>query len=76
MPFDSGYKTAEIAIEEINAKGGLLGRKLVTAYCDTKSDREEGARCGQEMVEKGADFIVVTCDYDFGPRRALRCARG
>ena len=53
VPFDSGYKTAEIAIEEINAKGGLLGRKLVTAYCDTKSDREEGARCGQEMVEEG-----------------------
>src|SRR5215468_2798318 len=75
-PFDTGYKTAEIAIEEINAKGGLLGRKLVTAYCDTKADREQGAKCGQEMVEKGADFIVVTCDYDFGGPAALSAARG
>jgi branched-chain amino acid transport system substrate-binding protein len=75
VPFDSGYKTAEIAIEEMNAKGGLLGRKLVTAYCDTKSDREQGAKCGQEMVDKGADFIVVTCDYDFGAPAALAAAR-
>jgi branched-chain amino acid transport system substrate-binding protein len=75
VPFDTGFKTAEIAIEEINAKGGLLGRKLVTAYCDTKSDREQGAKCGQEMVEKGADFIVVTCDYDFGAPAALAAAR-
>ena len=74
-PFDTGYKSAEIAIDEINAKGGLLGRKLVTAFCDTKADREQGAKCGQEMVEKGADFIVVTCDYDFGGPAALSAAR-
>ena len=76
VPFDTGYKAAEIAIDEINAKGGLLGRKLATAFCDTKSDREQGAKCGQELVEKGADFIVVTCDYDFGGPAALSAARG
>ncbi len=74
-PFDNGYKTAEIAIEEINAKGGVLGRKLATAYCDTKSDREQGAKCGQELVDKGADFIVVTCDYDFGGPAAVSASR-
>ena len=75
LPFDTGYETAEIAIEEMNAKGGLLGRKLVTAYCDTKSDREQGAKCGQEMVEKGADLVVVSCDYDLGAPAALVAAR-
>jgi branched-chain amino acid transport system substrate-binding protein len=75
-PFDNGYKAAEIAIDEINVKGGLLGRKLSTVFCDTKSDREQGAKCGQELVEKGADFIVVTCDYDFGGPAALSAARG
>ena len=74
-PFDNGYKTAEIAIDEINAKGGLLGRKLATAYCDTKSDREQGAKCGQELVDKGADFIVVTYDYDFGGPAAVSASR-
>ena len=74
-PFDNGWKVAEIAIEEINAKGGLLGRKLATAYCDTKSDREQGAKCGQELVDKGADFIVVTCDYDFGGPAAISASR-
>jgi branched-chain amino acid transport system substrate-binding protein len=75
-PFDNGYKTAEIAIEEINAKGGVLGRKIATAYCDTKSDREQGAKCGQELADKGADFIVVTCDYDFGGPAAVSASRG
>ena len=75
QPFDTGYSTAEIAIEEINAKGGLLGRKLVTAYCDTKTDREQGAKCGEEMVEKGADLVVVSCDYDMGAPAALAAAR-
>jgi branched-chain amino acid transport system substrate-binding protein len=74
-PFDNGYKTAEIAIEEINAKGGVLGRKIATAYCDTKSDREQGAKCGQELADKGADFIVVTCDYDFGGPAAVSASR-
>jgi len=74
-PFDNGWKAAEIAIEEINAKGGVLGRKLATAYCDTKSDREQGAKCGQELVDKGADFIVVTCDYDFGGPAAISASR-
>ena len=74
-PFDNGYKTAEIAIDEINAKGGILGRKIATAFCDTKADREQGAKCGQEMVDKGADFIVVTCDYDFGGPAAVSASR-
>ena len=44
-PFDTGYKSAEIAIDEINAKGGLLGRKLVTAYLRYES----GSRAGRQM---------------------------
>ncbi len=75
-PFDNGAKAAEIAIDELNANGGVLGgRKITTIYCDTKSDREQGAKCGQEMVDKGADFIVVTCDYDFGGPAAVAANR-
>jgi branched-chain amino acid transport system substrate-binding protein len=74
-PFDNGYKAAELAIAELNAKGGIMGRKIQTIYCDTKADRAQGAKCGLEMVEKGADVVVVTCDYDFGAPAALEAAR-
>ena len=38
-PYDEGpYKAMEVAVEEINAKGGVLGRPLKIVYADTKSD--------------------------------------
>jgi branched-chain amino acid transport system substrate-binding protein len=70
-PYDDGVKTAEMAIEVINAKGGLLGRKLVSVHADTKSDRAEGAKAGLDVIQKGASLVVVTCDYDYGSPAAL-----
>jgi len=45
------------------------GGTLVTA--DTKTDRAEGAKAGLEVLDKGADLVVVSCDYDFGSPAAL-----
>jgi branched-chain amino acid transport system substrate-binding protein len=64
-------QAALVRIEEINAAGGLLGRQLVPVYADTTSDRAEGARAGLEVIEAGADLVVVSCDYDFGAPAAL-----
>jgi branched-chain amino acid transport system substrate-binding protein len=74
-PYDNGVKAAEMAIDEINAKGGLLGRKLVSVYSDTKSDRAQGAKAGLDVIQKGADLVVVTCDYDMGAPAGLEAAR-
>lgn len=57
---------ALLAIEDINAKGGVLGRKLKAVFADTKSDQTEGAKAGQSVIAQGADFMVVSCDYDMG----------
>ena len=38
---------------------------------DTKTDRAEGAKAGLEVLDKGADLVVVSCDYDFGSPAAL-----
>lgn len=66
-PYDEGpAKAMEIAIEEINAKGGLLGRPLKIIYSDTKSDIAYGATAAQDVIDKGAEMVVVTCDYDYG----------
>lgn len=71
----SGWMTANdgppaqgalMAIDDINAKGGLLGKKLKAIFADTKSDQTEGAKAGQAVIADGANFMVVSCDYDMG----------
>ncbi|MGO9698522.1 MAG: ABC transporter substrate-binding protein [Xanthobacteraceae bacterium] len=69
---DNGAKTTQVFIDDMNAKGGLLGRKLRAVSADTKSDRAEGAKAGQEVLRQGADVVYGTCDYDFGAPAALQ----
>ena len=57
---------AQIRLEEINAAGGLLGKQLVIAQADSKSEREEGVKAGQIVVDDGANVVFVDCDFDMG----------
>src|SRR5690348_13919100 len=62
---------AMIRIDEINKAGGLLGRQIKVVNADTKTDRAEGAKAGLEVLDKGAELVIVSCDYDFGAPAAL-----
>jgi branched-chain amino acid transport system substrate-binding protein len=62
---------AMIRIDEINKAGGLLGKQIEVVTADTKTDRAEGAKAGLEVIDKGADLVIVSCDYDFGSPAAL-----
>ena len=62
---------AMIRIDEINKAGGLLGKQIKVVEADTKSDRAEGAKAGLEVLDKGADLVIVSCDYDYGSPAAL-----
>lgn len=64
-------EAAMIRIDEINASGGLLGKQIKVVSADTKTDRAEGAKAGLEVLDKGAEMVVVSCDYDFGAPAAL-----
>jgi branched-chain amino acid transport system substrate-binding protein len=77
-PYDDGpYKAMQMAIDEVNAKGGLLGRPLKLITSDTKSDISYGATAAQNVIDKGASLVVVTCDYDYGSAAAnIASARG
>lgn len=58
-------KGMEVAIEEINAKGGIGGKlKIQLDRRDMKSDPMLGATVVQELIADGAQFIVTTCDND------------
>lgn len=68
-------RAALVAIDELNAKGGLLGRKIRTVEADTKTDRAQSAKAGLEVLDAGADLVVVSCDYDFGAPAALEAQK-
>lgn len=57
---------AELAISEINAEGGVAGRKLKLISKDNKSDVNQIVPAALAVLEKGADIVMPTCDYDLG----------
>ena len=60
------FQGAELAIEEFNAEGGILGHKIRAVQADTKTDTVQGAKAGADVVAQGAQFMFVSCDYDMG----------
>ena len=55
----SGLRGATIAMEEINAAGGLNGEKLVIVTADTAFDPTEGIKAYEYLAEtEKVDFIV------------------
>lgn len=66
-PYDmAGFVGIKLAIEDINAAGGLLGRKLTYEFRDTKTDKGQGVIAAQELVDTGVDVLSVSYDFDFG----------
>ena len=66
-PYDDGpQKAAQLAVKVINERGGVLGRQIEMVFADTKSDIAHGANAGLEVIDQGAQMVLVTCDYDFG----------
>src|SRR5436190_789890 len=54
-------KGAEMAIADINAKGGVLGRKLELLPRDSKANADEAVRIAREMIIKeNVDFLSGT----------------
>ena len=52
---------AEMAVQEINAKGGVLGRKLELLSRDSKANADEAVRLARELIIKDSvDFLAGT----------------
>jgi branched-chain amino acid transport system substrate-binding protein len=61
------YVGAQVAADEANAKGGVFGgRKIKFITCDAKTNQAQGAVCAQQVLSNGADFVMPSCDFDFG----------
>ncbi len=59
-PFTGPYRAGvEMAVEEINAKGGVLGRKLEVAFRDDKGQPAEAVKHAQELVESEKVALIA-----------------
>jgi len=65
-PFDGPAITAaEIQVAKINEEGGVNGRELQLRVIDHQLDPERTKSAAIELIEDGADVLLVTCDVDF-----------
>src|SRR2546428_6733181 len=61
-------KGAQMYVDEVNAKGGVLGRKIELLTRDSKADANEAVRVSRELILKeNVDFLVGTLTSAEGP---------
>lgn len=64
-PFDApALDTARIAIEKVNAEGGVLGCQLELVAVDSETNPDKAAQIATDLISQGAQMLLVTCDYD------------
>src|SRR5438270_6212841 len=65
---DPASKGAQMFVDEINAKGGVLGRKMELIVRDSKADANEAVRQARELILKdNVEFLVGTLTSAEGP---------
>lgn len=62
----AGTRGTKIAIDQINAAGGIKGCKLKTIEGDTKSDPAVAAQVAKTLISQGAQILLVPDDFDLG----------
>jgi branched-chain amino acid transport system substrate-binding protein len=65
-PFDGpALAAAKLRVNQVNAKGGVNGRKLQIRTCDTQGNKADVARsCALRLLGQKANVIFTTCDVD------------
>src|SRR5215813_5941224 len=61
-------KGAQMFVDELNAKGGVIGRKIELIVRDTKGNADEAVRVSRDLILKeNVDFLVGTLTSAEGP---------
>ena len=66
---DTGLSTlrgAEIAIDELNANGGVLGQQIKLVTADTRQDVTEGVKAYEYLAETEEVDFIISCPIAFG----------
>ena len=57
---------ARLAVEQINANGGVLGRPLELIDGDGRTDPATVGNVAIELIDAGAEVLIAPCDFDYG----------
>ena len=64
-PYDQpSLKGVQLAVDELNAGGGVNGMQVRLVVKDTRSDTAQAAVVAQELVDEGVAAMIVSCDLD------------
>jgi branched-chain amino acid transport system substrate-binding protein len=58
--------SAELAVEQINAAGGVLGRPLELVVGDGQTDPATVGNVAIELIDGGAEILIAPNDCDYG----------
>jgi branched-chain amino acid transport system substrate-binding protein len=65
---EPSLKGAQMFVEEANAKGGVLGRKIELVIRDTKGNADEAVRVARDLIlRENVDFLFGTLTSAEGP---------
>jgi branched-chain amino acid transport system substrate-binding protein len=71
-PIDSPARNALLLeVEKVNAAGGVNGQPIKVEFVDTETKFEAYAPAAEEVIGKGANVLIVTCDYDVSSPASL-----
>ncbi|MEX1140928.1 MAG: ABC transporter substrate-binding protein [Thermoleophilaceae bacterium] len=74
--YDQGPNQAvKLRAEQINADGGVNGRKIKIIEGNTQSDKALATNVANELISDGANVLVITCDFDFSSPAAIAAAQ-
>ena len=60
------FAVVKYDIAKINDAGGINGRKVELKVLDTKSEITRGGQVAQQLIDEGAQIMIVSSDFDFG----------
>lgn len=71
-PIDTPARNALLLeVDKVNAAGGVNGQPITVEFIDTETAFERYAPAAEEVIGKGANVLIVTCDYDVSAPAAL-----
>ncbi|MFZ5808417.1 MAG: ABC transporter substrate-binding protein [Chloroflexota bacterium] len=66
-PLDEpALRGAQLAVDVINQKGGVLGKQVELIELDGKSDPVTVGNVAVQLIQQGANAIITPSDFDFG----------
>ena len=65
---------ATMAVDEINAAGGVLGRPLELKVVDQRNDPAESSKVTQQLIDDGAAYLIGTTGDTVTAQGQLACA--